>query len=192
MKRVAIVVIAFLAMIGIIFYFGDDQTAGSANKVERKNGKILGDENFGYVTLEGKWAPLSDLKSPTSVTYFNEENGSVIELASFADYNKLLSSNSTFGKGIRTVDDVADFLQGYLKMIGRGENFKIEDGKFQQYDAKILKGGFKVELDDNKPYFLSAWAFSDEEGTLRYVLVESRLENAQTDATDVIATYRTK
>ncbi len=191
MKRVAIVVIAFLAMVGIIFYYGDDQTAGGVKRAEKATGKTIGEENFGYVTMPGKWTPLSDLKNPTSVTYFNEKNGSVIELASFADYKKS-SSGETVGKGIQTVEDVVDFLRGYLKLIGRGENFKIEDGKFQQYDAKILKGGFRVELDGNKPYFLNAWVFFDEEGNLRYVLVESRLENSQIDVMDVISTYRTK
>lgn len=192
MKKIAIVVIAFLAMLGIIFYFGDNQsTGGGANQKKITDGKIIGEEKFGYVTMPGKWESLSDLKNPTSITYFNEENGSIIELASFADYKKS-SSKEISGKGIQTVDDVVDFLHGYLKMIGRGENFKMEDGKFQQYDAKILKGGFRVELDGNKPYFLNAWVFSDDEGNLRYVIVESRLENSQTDMMNVINTYRTK
>lgn len=192
MKKTGFIVLLSIIILAGIFYFGSN-AAGKTT---------VGKEGYGFAQMRGNWDLFVDGAGTPSIVYISQSD-SILELGVFPVPQKneakqqdpesktenSASNTTEVGSGIKTRGDVTEYVEGFLKKLGKGENLRSSKGTFLHYESNIITSEYTDPNLDNRHFFVKAWIFTDEKGSNRFIILESDDTHYALDEKDLTESF---
>lgn len=140
------------------------------NKENKEEMKVIGNDEFGYVSVPKDWIQFQDLDGGTDLQYSNLLGSSIITLNIFGDEGLTEEQKNQLDANMAAQSVWYNLEQNDVSDI-EGASVKLG-----QYDAFQVYGYF-VSEDHGMPSIIVCWTLEDEKGIIHYISAEGGLDD---------------